>query len=82
MRELNGDQIIALESMLDLHGMYNILDALSQICEDKSAHIAETWEQPWSGTDKSLSKAWHQQSMMIDEFTAKLCKKLSSEVTG
>ncbi len=41
-----------LESLIDKHGIESVLMALSDICGQKSEHIAEYWQ------DASLAKRW------------------------
>ena len=41
-----------LESLVDKHGLLEIVVALELICMDKADHIATNWD------DKPLEKAW------------------------
>lgn len=41
-----------LEILCDAYGLGFVLDAISDVCWDKSQHVAESWQ------DMQLAKAW------------------------
>ena len=47
---LTPTELVALESVIDRHGIENVLMALSEICGLKAEHIAVNWQ------DTSLAK--------------------------
>jgi hypothetical protein len=45
-------ELVALESVIDRHGIENVLMAISEICGGKAEHIESNWQ------DRTLAKAW------------------------
>ena len=42
----------SLEGLVDATSLGQVLEALSELCSEKAAHVAENWQ------DKSLERAW------------------------
>jgi hypothetical protein len=66
MPELSKLAIENLEKIVDHYGLENIVRALSFICSEKSAHIAENWQ------DVKTAKEWMRHSALLDGIVAKL----------
>lgn len=49
-----------LESLVDQHGMFGVLDALAKVADAKAEHIATNWQ------DIPLSKQWAHTAQAID----------------
>jgi hypothetical protein len=49
---ISKDDLEALEHLIDNNGIDRMLAALAEICEAKSAHVAENWQ------DRALAKRW------------------------
>ncbi len=49
-----------LESLIDQHGLPQVLEAMAQVCYEKAEHIAV------NGQDVSLAKSWMQQGKRIE----------------
>ena len=52
MRDLDKDERVALEYVMDVCGVDEVLMALSEICGEKAEHIAVNWQ------DAGLAKRW------------------------
>lgn len=59
-----------LEELLDRHGMETILDALAQICHEKSEHCQTNWQCP------ELAKRWLSAGIKLD--LVKITKPISA----
>ena len=49
-----------LEAYVDKHQLTGVLEALIEICQDKSIHIAENWQ------DATLARTWIRAARRID----------------
>ena len=58
-KDLSQHQETALELLIDECGLCAVLQSLSSICDQKSSHILESYN------DKQLSKAWASASGVI-----------------
>jgi hypothetical protein len=62
-----------LETLIDRYGVRRTLEATAEICEEKSAHIRENWQDGpilrsrLSSADR-LAKAWDKAADAIDTF--------------
>lgn len=56
---MTNEQVAALEAMVDARGVREVLNALCNICEAKSNHIAENWQ------DRSLAAFWRKRAVSI-----------------
>ena len=54
-----------LEKVMDSKGLNYILMQLANICNEKSIHIAENWQ------DRNLAKQWQEISDKLDKFRLK-----------
>jgi hypothetical protein len=51
---------VALEAMVDHHGLSGVLTMLSDICNEKAEHIRDNWQ------DKVFAKAWDRYGRRIE----------------
>ncbi len=58
-RDLTRDERCQLESLIDGAGLCAMLQALSQICDEKADHIRTNWQ------DKHLAKSWNSAAGVI-----------------
>jgi hypothetical protein len=58
----------ALEQLIDAHGLYNVTEALQQVCFGKSEHLAANWQ------DYPASKRWNRAGRAFDHTAARLHK--------
>lgn len=66
MAKLNGNDRLELERMLDSVGPARLIDAIAEICHEKSDHVASNWQ------DMNLAKAWRRDGVKLDKLSAKL----------
>lgn len=52
MRDLTQDERETLERMIDAAGLGSVLEALSEVCDEKAEHIRVNWQ------DSSTARAW------------------------
>lgn len=57
-----------LEPLVDKHGLLHVLTALEIMCQEKSAHIEETWQ------DRGLMKQWNKAGTVCGEAARKVEK--------
>ena len=55
-----------LEQLIDSKGMSYVLECIIEVCDEKSQHCAENWQ------DEKLAKQWYKTASKIDKFTAKI----------
>lgn len=55
-----------LESLIDSNSVATVLEAMSQICYEKSLHIQENWQ------DKSTAKHWDKAGNDISKLQDKI----------
>ena len=59
-----------LEELVDLHGMYGVLNALAGVADAKAEHIATNWQ------DIPLSKQWAKTAQAIDLLKEKFTRSM------
>lgn len=57
---------VALEAMIDTHGLSTVLSAIVAICHAKAAHVESNWQ------DKALAKLWTRNAKAIDKVAIKV----------
>lgn len=62
----SGKDRDALEALVDRHTAKGVLNALSQICEDKAEHVRTNWQ------DENLAKNWDHVGQRCYELAAKV----------
>jgi hypothetical protein len=74
-REIELDELEALEQLVDKYGLISVIEGLENICYLKSAHVAEAWQ------DEYLAKAWERLGKLFDRWTeSKRLKRGSQEI--
>lgn len=66
MTKTTKDDLPELEAMIDRHGLFVVLSMLSDICSEKSCHLASNWQ------DHSGAKDWEKAMMLIDIAATKI----------
>ena len=61
-----SDAMIALEGMIDVAGLRNVVWALAHICWEKADHVRSNWQ------DEQLARDWEVNASMLDRFVEKL----------
>jgi len=56
----------AIEALVDKSSVGDVLDALSDVCMDKSYHIRELWQ------GESLARSWARDAKRIDQCAGKV----------
>jgi hypothetical protein len=56
---LSKQDVDSLEKLIDVYSLGAVLSALSYICGEKAAHVAENWQ------DMRLAKDWMRHSVVI-----------------
>ena len=56
---LTPEQTLILESLIDSSSLADVLETLAEICDGKSQHIAENWQ------DKPLAAQWNRAASRI-----------------
>jgi len=51
-----------IESIIDSKGLSYLLNTITEICEQKSQHLSENWQ------DAHLSKQWDKTAVKLDKF--------------
>lgn len=46
---MNHDDKLALEKLIDVHGLHGVLVAMSDICHEKADHLVTDWQDPQAG---------------------------------
>lgn len=64
MPALNNEQSVALEALIDSCGPDSVLQALEMICDGKSDHLAEDWQ------DGHAAAAWQRAGTKIGKLAA------------
>jgi hypothetical protein len=59
-----------LEELVDLHGMYQVLNALAKVADAKAEHIATNWQ------DIPHSKQWAHTAQAIDHVKEKFTRSM------
>lgn len=58
--EMDKKDIEVLEALIDSYSTIEVISKLSFICSEKSAHVAENWQ------DIKLAKKWMKRSTILD----------------
>jgi hypothetical protein len=58
-------ELMSLEAMIDKHGISAVLGNLALICDEKSIHIEQNWQ------DVSTAAWWHKRAKAIEALTFK-----------
>lgn len=73
---------IKLEQVINYKGLSYVLNAITEICEGKSQHLAENWQD-----EKTLAQQWDKTAAKLDEFrlnqdekTAKMWGKTAAKI--
>lgn len=56
---LTPEQKLILEALIDASSLADVLETLGEICDAKSQHIAENWQ------DKTLAAQWNRAASRI-----------------
>jgi hypothetical protein len=61
MRHIDHADQVALEQLVDRHGLYRIAEALAAVCEDKADHLVSNWQDRpaagrWSRASNAISR--------------------------
>lgn len=51
-----------LEALIDRHGIATVLEAVTEVCNLKAAHIAENWQ------DMKLAKTWERVARLVEKY--------------
>ena len=65
-----------IEALIDRHGLSAILNAMAETCHEKSAHVAENWQ------DKQLAREWTKCARVAELAQNKMDKLTSSMSAG
>lgn len=57
---MKNPAVLQLEAMIDKYDLRSVLVAIGQICNEKSVHVAETWQ------DNNLARKWHKAGARVD----------------
>lgn len=58
-RDITPPEKDQLEALIDACGLCDVLDALSEICDEKAAHIEDTY------SDRHLARTWRETGKAI-----------------
>lgn len=56
----------AIEALVDVAGVAGVLRALVAVCEAKSQHLAEAWQ------DEESARRWSKAGVVVEKLAAKL----------
>lgn len=56
----------ALEAMIDANGLEEVIDAVREICNLKSEHVATNWQ------DQDLARAWEKNAVKLEKVLGRL----------
>lgn len=54
----------AVEHLIDLHGVAEVLNAVAQVCSEKAEHLRANWQ------DTRSAKAWDKASVRVSNLVA------------
>jgi hypothetical protein len=69
---LTPEEKLILESLIDASSLADVLETLSEVCREKSWHIAENWQ------DASLATRWNQAAKRVETCAASTAIKAIS----
>ena len=63
---MTQDATSELETLVDRHGLSNVIEALSIVCAEKADHIQTNWQ------DNVLAGSWERSSHQLDTVAARV----------
>lgn len=71
--KLNASAQLALEVLIDAHGLSKVLEALATICHGKAEHLESNWQ------DAITAKAWTRAAGMLETVSCREAARILSD---